>query len=141
MEFDVGKRLAAIGLGGIAAGKIQHLGRHVDADGFSGRPDSFRRQEHVQSATATEVHDGFARFQAGKSGGVAAREAHIRFGGDRRQLFRRIAECLGHGLDSRMLGRKAALGDRCVLGLNCLCDGIGHGFFLSNGFRLTDIFA
>ena len=100
MELDVGDRLATIGLGGVAAGQFKHLGRHVDPDGLAGRPDLLRRQEHVQPAAATEVHHGFAGLETGKGGGIAAGKPHVRLGGDRGQLFRRVAECFGDRSDS-----------------------------------------
>ena len=55
------------GLRGVAAGQVDHLRRHVDADRLAGRPDLPGRQEHVQPAAAAEVDDRLARLAGSPS--------------------------------------------------------------------------
>src|SRR5262249_48835045 len=73
VELDVRQPL----FGRVAPRRVNHLRRHVHADGFAGRADLGRRQQYVDAAAATEVHDGFAGAQTGESGRVAAGEAEV----------------------------------------------------------------
>ena len=75
-ELDVG----GAGLGGVAAGEVEHLGGHVEPVDVAGRADPLGRQQHVDAAAGAEVEHGLAGVEVGDGGRVAAAEAGQRGG-------------------------------------------------------------
>jgi hypothetical protein len=78
MELDVREALAFR----VGPCPSEHLGRHVDADGFPRRADFLRGEEHVEPAAGAEVNDDLTRSKVGRCRRIAAGEAHVRLGGD-----------------------------------------------------------
>ena len=70
-ELDVG----GAGLGGVAAGEVEHLVGHVEPVGEAGRADPLGGQQHVDAAARAEVEHGLAGVEVGDGGRVAAAEA------------------------------------------------------------------
>jgi hypothetical protein len=91
VELDV----LGLSFGGIPPSQFEHLRRHVDPDGLSGRANLLSRQEHVQPPAASQVHNDLARLEAGESRGVATGHSHVGVGGHGCQLLGRVAERLG----------------------------------------------
>ena len=69
----------------------EHLRRHVHADRAPGRTDAVRREEHVHTRPAPEVHDDLARLQTRVTDRVPAPFAEDRLRGDPGQLLLRVA--------------------------------------------------
>ena len=67
-ELDVGRA----GLGGVAAGQLEHLDGGVEPVGEPGRADPAGRQQHVDAAAGAEVQHGLAGMQVGDGDRVAA---------------------------------------------------------------------
>ena len=63
VELDVVVRAAFEPPRGVAPRQLDHLGRHVDADGAPRRPDLLRGQKHVEPAARPEVDDHLALAQ------------------------------------------------------------------------------
>ena len=77
------------GVARVLLGKREHLVRHVQPVGDTGRPDPLGRQDHVDSAAGAEVEHGLALVEICDSGRVAAPER-----GQCRRL-RQLAALLG----------------------------------------------
>jgi hypothetical protein len=86
-EIDVGGRNPA----GVVAGLGDHLGGHVHADDAAGAPYPARRQEAVESGSATEVEHRLARAQRGDRLRVAAPEPEVRAIGDAGEIRFRVS--------------------------------------------------
>src|SRR5271165_2694955 len=95
-------------------------------DRFACGTDLACRKEHVQSPTAAQVHDHLAFPQAGNGGRIPAGQPHVRLGGDGGEFLGRVAERLGDGLDTFVVGREPAVGDRPIFVLHRLHDRLGH---------------
>ena len=67
--------LRRTGLGGVAAGEVEHLDGGVEPVGEAGRADPPGRQQHVDAAAGAEVQHGVAGLQVGDGDRVAAAEA------------------------------------------------------------------
>ena len=67
-ELDVRRA----GLGGVAAGQLEHLDGGVEPVGEPGRADPAGRQQHVDAAAGAEVQHGLAGLQVGDGDRVAA---------------------------------------------------------------------
>ena len=63
------------GLGGVAAGQLEHLDGGVESVGEAGRADPTGRQQHVDAAARAEVQHGVTGLQVGDGDRVAAPEA------------------------------------------------------------------
>ncbi len=133
-ELDVGEAV----FGSVAAGAIEHVGRHVDADDPARRTDPLRRQEAVEAGPRAEVDDHVAFLERGEGERIAAAEAEVGALRYSLQLGGRVAHRLGdldrgHRTAAARGGRAAAARAapryvRIVLA-NCVLDVVGvcHG--------------
>ena len=71
------------------------------------RPNLLAGDEHVEPAARAQVQHHLARLQRGQRVRVPARQTHVRPLGQRRQLFRAIANMLGQVLRCRRRGAAA----------------------------------
>ena len=114
MELDVG---VAAGCG-VGASALNHLGRHVDADGAAGGADLLRGQKDVEAAAGAEIDDDFAGLEVRGRGGIAAGEAHVGFCGNGGELFGGVAEGLRDRFDARVIAGERAFRDGAVFGFD-----------------------
>src|SRR5262249_31591699 len=80
-----------------------------------------------------EVDDGLAGPQRGEGGGVAAGQAEVGLGGDRRQLLRRVAEGPGDGPGAGGRARQGPRGRRGGGRPGAGGGGVGHRAASSGG--------
>src|SRR5262245_43886624 len=104
MEFNIGKSLFV----GSSLGSLDHLGRHIDADSLSGRPDFGSGEEDINAATTAQIDDDFTRFDMGGGSWVTARQTHVSFGRNVREFLGAVAECFSNGTNAGVLVREAA---------------------------------
>lgn len=76
-ELDVGDA----GIGGVAAGEVEHLFRHVDADGPSSGRDAASGDQDVGAGPRAEVEDDLAGVEVGDGGGHPAAQRGREGGG------------------------------------------------------------
>src|SRR5690606_5502225 len=72
-ELHVGRA----GLGGVAAGEVEHLLGHVEAIDEACRAHAARGEEDIDASTGAEVQDGLTNLQVGYGGRVAATKAGL----------------------------------------------------------------
>ena len=73
---------------GVATGKLDHVGAHVEADDAALRAHLLRREEAVEAAAAAQVEHRLALVQAGDGRRVAAAER-------REDVLRQVAQLFG----------------------------------------------
>ena len=91
----------------------EHLIGHVHAVRVTGRPDTSRREEHIQTRSAPEVEDGLAGAELGEERGVATPEAGRRVDPDGSELLggiRRAAAVVFAARATRRVDGHAKLG-------------------------------
>jgi hypothetical protein len=129
-KFHVGRA----GLGGVLAGLLQHLVRHVDADDATGGAHLPRGKKAIEAGAAAEIDDHLAGLERRDRLRVAAAEAEIGAVGDRGEFgvgIAHLARLLGrvaeHGVATARARRAAAfaaarhVGNRAVAGAHhCL---------------------